>query len=166
MTTPATTTDPFTEIYDAIWSLLEGNDRFCDLVALGNRVKFSGDDDPRIKVEKLLPSDAPEVRVVAGAINPHLFRTSNGSSIKRTFRVEIYTDKLTQTAGIFPVEWSIIQAVTGGKDKLAGLDHVKTLRFVNERDPGLDPTRRSRGWYSVLAVEVESWFRTDYIPVR
>ena len=64
------------------------------------------------------------------------------------------------TANAFPIEWAVLRAWARAKDKLEGLEFVKSVRAVPGDPPGADPRRRSDGWHTVLAVWVEAWFRT------
>ncbi len=150
-------TDPFSQIYSALWEALEARQTFKDLVKPGNRIKF---DDRRKLRGQLQAADLPLVALVADAIDPHLFRTSNGSSFKRRFRFEIYTDDVVITDQAFPVEWELIRAVAAMGDVLTGLAFVKSVRAVQGSAPGPDPDGRSNGWHTAIAVDVEIWLDT------
>ncbi|MBL4699640.1 MAG: hypothetical protein JKX85_00140 [Phycisphaeraceae bacterium] len=102
----------------------------------------------------------PLVAVVADALDPHLYRTSNSSTFKRQFRFEVYTGEADITAQAFPVEWEIILAVAAMKNALTGLGFVKTVKPVQGQAPSADPEGRSNGWYTVVGIEVEVWFDT------
>ena len=147
--------DPFTQVFEALWSALEAHEPFADLVKPGNRVKFH--EDPRIK-HQARAADTPEVRIVAGEVSPHLFRTSTSSTIERSFRIEVFTNDLRITAAAFPVEWAILVAVAGLKDKLPGLDFVRKVRPVSGDVPGPDPDQRTDGWHTVVALNVMMTF--------
>ena len=143
--------DPFTQVLEALWSLLEQHEPFADLVKPGNRVKFH--EDPRLK-QQARAADTPEVRIVAGEVSPHLFRTSTSSTIERTFRIEVSTNDLRITAAAFPVEWAILVAVAGAKDALEGLAFVRQVRPISGEVPGPDPAERTDGWHTVVALNV------------
>lgn len=143
--------DPFTQVYEALWALLEAHSDFAALVKPGNRIKFS--EKPREKPQ-LREADVPEVRIVPGELRPHLFRTSSSSTINRIYRVEISTNDLRITAAAFPVEWAILQAVAGAEDSLTSLSFVRQARPISGETPGPDPSMRSDGWHTVVSLDV------------
>ncbi|HAI11077.1 MAG TPA: hypothetical protein DCM28_05190 [Phycisphaerales bacterium] len=153
MTVPA---EPWGQVLTALWNVLESRSGFTSLVKPGNRIRF----DNRIRKSTLQAADVPLVAVVADAVDPHMFRTSNGSSFKRQFRFEIYTGEVDITAQAFPVEWQIMLAVASIGNRLDGLDFVRSVRPVQGQAPGADPEGKSNGWYTVIGVEVEVWFDT------
>ena len=153
MTTPA---EPWGQVLTALWDVLESRAGFTDLVKPGNRIRF----DHRIRKSTLQAADVPLVAVVADAIDPHMFRTSNSSTFKRQFRFEIYTGEADITAQAFPVEWQIILAVAAMGNKLPSLDFVKSAKPIQGQAPSSDPEGRSNGWYTVVGVEIEVWFDT------
>jgi hypothetical protein len=148
--------DPFTEVYDELWKLVESHEPFVELVKPGNRIKFN--EQPKLK-DQARRADTPEVRLVADAPAIQLFRTSNSHYVQRTYRWEISTNDIRITKVAFPVEWAIVEAMQQARDALAGLSYVKQVRIGNGEPPGPDPEQRTDGWHSVLPVEVEMWLQ-------
>lgn len=159
--------DPLTQIYDALWDMLETHKGFDRLVRVGNRAKFSlaGPRDP-VK-DEISEADLPEVRIVRTGGEAHLQRTSNGSSILQRYEVQIGTKSLRYDTELFPLEWEIYKAFSKWQDKLKGLEwagkpYVKLARplsFTTGVDEGqLD--RGIEGWATVWSIEVELWFAT------
>lgn len=158
MTAPA---EPWGQVLTALWEVLESRPSLTSLVKPGNRIRF----DNRIRKSTLQAADVPCVAVVADAVDPHIFRTSNGSSFKRTFRFEIRTGEVDITAQAFPVEWEIMKAVAAiwnvtPPEKPLDLDFIRSIKAVQGQAPTADPDGKSNGWYTVIGVEVEVWFDT------
>lgn len=160
MTDLAPYDDPFSRALVVLWELLEATPEFTARVKPSNRIKFH-EHPPR--KPNLTHADTPAVRIVAEALNPHLFRTSNSSSFERTFTCEVFTSDLRVTAAAFPVEWAIVRAIAGAGDKLTALPEVKQVRLGSTEPPGADPEGRSDGWHTVIGVNISFWFRTDQI---
>ncbi|MFG0247838.1 MAG: hypothetical protein ACF8OB_03040 [Phycisphaeraceae bacterium JB051] len=148
--------EPWGQVLTKLWDVLESRESFTDLVKPGNRIRF----DNKIRKSTLQHADTPLVAVVADALDPHMYRTSNSCSFKRQFRFQIYTGEVDITSQAFPVEWEIIQAVASMAGKLPGLDFVKSVKTVQGQAPSVDPDGISNGWYTVVGVEVEVWFDT------
>lgn len=158
--------NPLQLVYQAIWSMLEAQSDFATLVPAANRVKYSGTLIQASDKETLSPSDYPYVRVLATAMQPHLERTSNGSSLKVLWKIEISTGE-RQLTDLFAVEWAIYQAMAFWRTHVEGLDmegdgYVVLCRPAAVRTQLGDPTidRGARGWSSVWAGISLIWFAT------
>ena len=160
-------TDPISKAHDALWELLEGSGDFTNLVAKGNRVKFAGNSRAPMK-EQAITADYPQVRIVAVSSEPHSNRTSNGSSLKKRFAVQILTGDQRLTEVLFPLEWIIYRTMSKGISTLntlmwrnhAFIKNVKPIAVADQlfMDGELRPT--ILGWTSVWQVEIEMWFTT------
>lgn len=163
--------DPFSLIYDCLWDTLEAHRGFRDLVRDGNRVKLSGRDRSPIK-EQAQAGDLPEVRIVATGVTPHLNRTSSKSSVMVSFEIGIATGDQRLDAGVFPVAWEIIRALSAEETtpklvalKWDGATFVVTAKAgaVNVGASDVDLNRGIVGWSALWAVELELWFPTASI---
>lgn len=165
--------DPFTTLYDALWSMLEAHTGFTDLVKVGNRVKFTGEVRDPVKPE-INTADLPEVRLVPLGGDPHLQRTSNGTSVRKRFGIEITTGDKRVDAALFPVEWEIFRAMSNWASVLTALTwnsktYVKLCRPLSMTEGESNPelNRGISGWSLVWACEVELWFTTaDMLPAQ
>ena len=95
-------TDPFSLVYDRLWTLLEVHKGFTDLVRLKNRIKFSGTDRSPLK-DEVLTADLPELRLICSRMTPHIQRTSSSGSVEMTFEVQVSTGDQRVTELLFPV---------------------------------------------------------------
>lgn len=165
--------DPFTIVYEGIWDMLEANADFCTLVKPGNRIKYNGPARPAIK-DEISTADTPEVRVVPLSTEYHLQRTSNGTSITKTYGIEVSSGSTIAANGVWAVEWQILRAVSNWQTYLSNLvwpegsdgsEFVKLCKPLSAAE-GVRRTDLNRGiygWSLVWAVEVEMWFCNDAI---
>jgi hypothetical protein len=178
----STTTDPFTQVYEALWGLLEAHPGFVGLVKVGNRIKYSGDSERQVDKPQALSADLPQVRLVpaGGAVEVGPSSTS-GCRIVEQLDVEVWSGDRRLQVALYPVKWEVLKALAGARDNL-GLAFVTKLRMGDARealragpdwgDPRTalkaDPAwlgHRGRhggggvtGWVLVLRVSVEMWF--------
>lgn len=158
--------DPFTLVYKALWEMLEDHDEFKSFVREGNRVKFTGKPREYLKTQ-VQDADLPEVRLVPAGAQPHLQRTSNGSSVVERFEIQIATGSEGVDLSLYPVKWAVFKAMSNWSTRLSVLTwnenkFVKLARptAINDGSSGFDEARGIKGWTSVWACEVELWFRT------
>ena len=159
--------DPFTIVYNGIWSLLEASDEFTSMVKPGNRIKFTGDDRRDPLKREVSQADLPEVRLICTASTPHLMRTSNASTFKKTYEIQISSGSRMYDASCFPLEWIIFKALADWQATLLALTWCGK-KFVISAVPGSirngiaesDLNRGITGWASIWAVDVEMVFAT------
>lgn len=158
--------DPLSQVYDALWDLLEVHVPLTSLVKAGNRVKFSGTSrDP--EKERVSTADLPEIRIIPLGGTPHIQRTSNGSSWVKRFAVILATGDKRVDVSLFPVEWEIYRAMAQWADTLTALTwndkpYIKLARPVSATEgiSDRDLQRGVEGWTAVWQCEVELWFTT------
>ncbi|MHA1220127.1 MAG: hypothetical protein ACTSQB_00160 [Candidatus Heimdallarchaeota archaeon] len=148
------TIDPFTQIYDGIWALLEANTAFTDLVKPRNRIKFSGTNEKPTKAEVAF-GDLPEVALIPTGGVDEFTLSSSSVALVRTFTIMIATGTLRLNKYLFPVEWACLKALHAGVDDL-NLSFVQKFRVGNSTQyPDNDELNRgSAGWSSVIDIEV------------
>lgn len=158
--------DPITQVYYALWELLEAHVPLAAMVRVGNRIKFSGANRDPMK-DEVSGADFPEIRVLPVSSEPHLQRTSNGSSIVKRFRVVAATGDQRVDAGLFPLEWEIYRALSSWATVLMSLrwkdkPYVRLAKPISVEDgiSRTDMERGIKGWASIWEVEVSMWFST------
>jgi len=165
--------DPITQVYNALWALLETHTPFTQLVALKNRIKYTGiNRDP--EKEQVLTEDLPEVRIVPTDTTPHLQATSSTTKILKKFRIEVASGDQRVDAGLFAIEWEIYRALLGWQTTLMALKWNDKAYVVNCRPStvkdGLmrqsDIERGVRSWVSIWECEVEMYFTTADMKVQ
>ena len=80
--------DPFTQVYEALWTLLEADGNWTALVKPSNRIKFSGA-NPSPRKDEALSGDFPEVRIVATWLSPQLNADSSNSRVTARFEIQV-----------------------------------------------------------------------------
>lgn len=164
--------NPFVQVYDALWGLLEADATFCGLVRLANRVKYStvsgvAPTAQPVK-DQVQDGDLPEVRLVSVSASPHLQRTSNGTSVRRTYSLQIATGDLRYNDKLWPVEWAALKALSRWAETLLALEWNGKPGFVKLVKPAdlregkaeIDLNRGIQGWSAIWEITVEMWFAT------
>lgn len=158
--------DPFTQIFNAFWEMLEASEDFCRLVPLNNRRKESVT-SRLVQKPSVQSADLPEVYVVPTSITPHLNSTSNSSCFTVSWEIRVTTGDQRATQKILELSWVIIRALANWQTKLGVLswmsqnfakEHVPLA--VNFDDESLEMLRGIRGWFSVWSGQTTVWIRT------
>jgi hypothetical protein len=157
--------DPISQVYDALWALLEDSRELCSMVDVGNRKKYSGEGTP--EKEQVATADFPEIRIVPVATTPHTQRTSSTSTMLVKFRIEVASGDQRIDAGLFPIEWEIYRAMARWASVVTSLEwnekaYVITAKATSVQD-GLAPANLMRGilgWVALWECEVELFFTT------
>ena len=165
--------DPISITYDALWDLLEGNEDFCEIVKIGNRIKFSGENRAPLK-DTQATNDYPEVRIISRTSEAHLIRTSNGSSLKKQFVIQVLTGEQRLTELLYPLEWLIYCIFSKAFSTLKELKypdeeseegstfirHIALTGGTDQFSVSVDGKPTQRGWFNVLTIDTEMWFAT------
>jgi len=83
-----TSADPLLQCGQGIWDCLVADTEFARLVPAMNRIDYTGD-DRTVDKPGLLTADFPQVRVVLTGLESQIYRTSNSSSAKAHFVIEV-----------------------------------------------------------------------------
>lgn len=166
--------DPFRQIHDTLWYLLEQHSGFTALVPAGNRIKHAEgfedadrDRDPGKRAG--MSADYPEVRIVSSGGKAHQYRSSSRSSCRKDFQIQVRTGE-QQTGLLFRVEWEILRAMMDWLDYIEHLEWHDN-RFakrcaVQEVSDTVTGRKGNRGWSTAWACSTELWFDSaDLLPV-
>jgi hypothetical protein len=160
--------DPFSLVYDALWTLAENSVVLTELVRVGNRIKFNhtGHFDP-IKHEAS-EGDLPELVLVSTGCDGNLNQTSCSSMFTRRYEWLLATGDLSVVNRLLPLEFALFCAMSdwpavvnalqwNGKPfcKRTGLTNVNNGLTDPERNRGI------RGWSAIWSLEVEMHFMTS-----
>lgn len=148
------TTDPFTEVLQKLWQLLESRPVFTTLVASRNRITLW---EGRGKPEKTKHSiaDLPEVTIIpiGGAVQPAA--SSTGAKITQIYRIIMVDGDLRLNKVFFPLKWAIVRSLASIDENL-GLTYVRRIMVsdsVDEKNEEKHP-----GWNMGIDIEVDMWF--------
>lgn len=159
--------DPFSMTFAALWALAESSPRLQEVVRLGNRIKMQDRDSWK---DQIASADLPELVLITNGMTGNLQETSSTTKFVRTYSWLLSTGDMRLTHLLYPVEWSIVCAMTRWKEVLAPLEW-RGDRFIKRMglgvvDEGVSDRERNRGiagWSSVWRIEVEMHFTTSKI---
>jgi len=170
--------NPFTLVFDALWSILENSPQFNADVKVSNRIHLNITNKTDPLKQQIQDSDLPEVILTtAGASSVGLFTTSSTSKIVKRYQFLISTGDPRVNQYLNQVQWDIYCCFTGWQSILGGLiwpvgsgrNFVKRADLVDNEE-GLSNTERNRGvvgWSSIWTGEVEMHFASsDLINYR
>ncbi len=156
--------NPLTQVSDALWTMLEANSGFADLVKAGNRIKYNNRAPEKAASQA---GDYPRVRIREHIGECNLHRTSNSVSLSKQYHVQIATGEQAFDS-LHDVEWEVLRAFADWEPTLEALEWDEDeSKFVKRCDlltsqAALDDTsenKRIRGWSTVWIGEVEMWFQ-------
>ncbi len=163
--------NPFDQVYDGLWAMLEANDGLTDLVTAPNRIKYDSRDPEK---DAVLYDDFPWLQLKEATAGhgesqaAHIYRTSNCSTLLKHYYFQVATGEQQQTS-VHAVEWEIIRAFASWPDYLEGLRWSETGdQFVKEcrllaSSQMLDNQELNhgiKGWSTVWACSVLFAFGT------
>lgn len=159
-------TDPFTLVFDSLWSLLENWTPFTNLVPVGNRIKYtSGTRDP--EKELMSTADTPEVRIIPTSSLTHLHRTTNSTSVLQRLEIQTSSGDQRLEEKHFPVKWEVIRALTNWRSEVEALvwNSKKFVKNVKGHEAlegvsEFDINRGIKGWSAIWSCEIEMFFTT------
>ncbi|MEA3351192.1 MAG: hypothetical protein U9Q82_11260 [Chloroflexota bacterium] len=146
--------NPLTQVTDALWTLLEANTSFTDLVRAENRIKYDNRDPEK---DEVAYSDYPLVRIRESSTHAHPRRASNMTTFAKQYHIQIATGEQSYVS-IHNVEWEIIRAFADWTTHLEALEwDVDASNFVKDcqlltAEQVLDDqklNRGIRGWSTV-----------------
>jgi hypothetical protein len=164
--------DPFTQVLERIWAILEADtymstgwpmQNFCDLVLPGNRCKFTEVSQGNPFKEAVLDSDMPECIVEPLGGTDTLAKTSAGGYSDCAFRVMISTGDMRCLLAN-RMHWILWRIFTAAGDRLKlpgtvyvgdpGLDFIVHTRFSAVVSSTLPPeiARGRKGWAVILTL--------------
>jgi len=158
--------DPFSQVYDWLWDLLEANTSFATLVKPGNRIRFDGTAANPVK-EITSDADYPEVMIELAGGLPTPVNTSSSSSVIQRFAVSVSMGTL-RLAAFLPLKWAIYCGLAKWLSshrnlKLGGQPFVVKLAITSAdevRHKDGEDERGTMEWFALWYVDVEMFFRT------
>lgn len=159
--------DPFSQVFSALWAMVEGCQAFTDLVPVGNRIRYDQNSRDPIKAV-VQAADMPEVILVSDGLTANLHATSSTSMCIRRYTWLITTGDLRINEFCNPVEFAVFRAMLRWKEVLCELTYkgqpfVKRANVVSVTSGTSDPkqNRNLLGWSALWSVEVEMHFNTS-----
>lgn len=165
--------NPFSLVYDTLWSMMIARTDFADLFKVGNRIAFNNPANSDPFKRGNAAADKPQVILVPVGLNANLMNTSSSSRCTRRYDWILSTDTVT-VKQLHEIEWAIfcgmltwqttlsalLWPVAGGQPfcKGATIDEVRQGLNKNQNElPGI------AGWSSVWSCSVDLWFQTSVL---
>lgn len=156
-------TDPFTQVIERLWDLIEADGELAGLVKPGNRIKLTGDGQIPMKAS-VQDGDMPELAIepVGGSLNPHY--TSTSLSVTQLYRFSLVTGNLMVDAVLFPVKWALLKLLVRiCGNQLEELPFVTNADLIGEAieegfDRAQEKNRGTSGWALGLTLSVAMTF--------
>lgn len=164
--------DPYTQAYRAFRSYLLAD---AECVARGIKAANTPDltsttaRDPLKSNKK--PADFPEVLIVPNGFNPLNHFTNTGFKATRTYSIRLAADQIVLHRYYHPIQWALTVALVRLKalNPQMGLEFIESVKTVGGTDTfsnDAEALAASRGWVSVLNVEVGFLFNHDQINIH
>lgn len=161
-------TDPFTQIYNALWAGAERNTALTDYLRPGNRIKY----DLAIGgKQQINDNDIPELALVSTGMKCNLLDTSSTSQITKDYTWYLTTGEYEINKYLNPITWELVRAMVDWEKFLCpltwpeGSDYHYIIRAeVMEGDEGTAMSASNRninGWAAALNIDVVCAFRTS-----
>lgn len=147
--------DPFTQAYDAIWTLLETDTELKELVKPGNRIKLTKP-SPHPYKESVIVSDLPEITLEPGGCHLRPVATSTGAAAVQRYDVTLAGQDLSIKKKFNAVKWRIMCAFAKQNLNL-GLSFVKRCEIL-DGDDSIVEVEKDFCWSYKFTIEVEMWW--------
>ena len=154
------TPDPFSQVYDKIWTYLEGSANLAAQVKVGNRIKFNSASPNRMKAS-LMRADTPQLALVPGPGTWNVMPTQPNSRCERSYLLEMVSGISQLGTMHSELEWEVARALARGVPTL-GLSFVELFDFGTfdcERNPVV-LVKGGHGWGGVMTLRVRLWVAT------
>ena len=158
-------TDPFTQVYEAIWKLLADGDEFATSVKDGNRISYAGRSNRNPEKKNVLAADFPEVRLSPMGGEYGTARDTGGRTWVERYQIMLCTGDRRVDVYLYPVRWAIIRALVDWETTLKALTWEDSafvikaeLQAINVGTSEIDMKRGIEGWASFATLEITMWF--------
>ena len=158
--------NPFDDVYSALWSLPLLHPDFEELVRPGNRIRFDGPNRDPVK-DAVATSDLPELTLFTEGLSAMLCNTSSTSKVVRRYTWALASGDL-RLATLHAVEWALFVSMLRWRDVLTALIYegshfVKRADFTSvvEGRSTSEQNRNIAGWSALWRCEVEMHFPTN-----
>lgn len=153
--------DPFTEVLQTLWVLLETSSELTTLVKTGNRIKWASDSFAKSRPSKLTTTktDLPELAVLPNGGEYNYHASSSSVKLIQRYTIGIMSWDLRIHKYFFPLKWAVIK-VLANADANLGLDYVREIEVEDNED--VKSIERHPGWQAAFDISVMMVFdRTE-----
>ena len=147
--------DPFTQVHEKLWELIESDETIASLVKTGNRInRMQG----VVKQDKDRHSenDLPEIKIDPAGGRCEIKKTNTSMPITQNFAISLKTGDLRVDRTFFPLKWALLSKLTDTPNML-GLPFVRHITLSDISDER--NIEHLDGWTAAFTVTVEMWFK-------
>lgn len=160
--------DPFSQVFDKFWDMLEAHPDTSAMIKPGNRIKLNEQDTRQPTKPFVQVADLPELVLVTEGGNVSLHNTSSSTKIVRRYSWLLSTGDARVNYLLYPLEWLLVEAFSNWTREIALLTYkdksfAKRFDFVDisEGWTRADQNKNIKGWSSIWKCEIEMHFATS-----
>ena len=162
--------NPFTLVWDGLWTMVERNSILMSNVRKGNRIKFEEQDELKRMISD---GDLPELSLLSSGAEINIMNSSNTSSCNRKYTWGIATGELQINPFYNTLSWELFRSMIDWDCILCPLIwpedsnpewhfvEVVNIMSVEEGNLLISENRGIRGWAGLWTIEVRMCFRTE-----
>jgi len=162
--------DPFTAVYNALWTLIERNQVLSRYIPIGNRISYREEQEPKNEITN---ADTPELAIVVGGGGFSNQNSSTNHSVYKEYILALTTGDLRLNSSLNPIQWELFRSITDWSCVLCALEwcdcrFVTRCQIVSE-ESGMVMHELSRsipGWSSLLTIRVDMVFNTIKLKIN
>jgi hypothetical protein len=164
--------DPFSFLWDELWTALENNSDFVDLVPNVNRIKLNTKFNPFKNA--LVENSTPQVCILPAGKQTFEESDCSGSTIVQNVHIVIVSG-LRNTTKIFPAEWYVLQAIyaamhdsdtTMYEDTWNSESIIKDITVMPSEETLIgDQESGYIGWQITIPLQVKMYFSATLLGV-
>lgn len=159
--------NPFTQIYNALWTGAERNKAITDYIRAGNRIKYDvaiGDK------EQINENDLPELALISTGMTSNIMETSSTTLVVKNYTWFISTGEYDINEFLNPISWELLRCMVDWDKFLCSLTwpdenwHFIIRLNVADTEEGTmmsNLSRNIKGWAAAMTLDVMCCFRTD-----
>jgi len=155
--------DPFSMVYDALWVMIERNQKLKEYIPPGNRIKYGNETLPK---EENVESDTPELTLLITGGTHELISSCSTTKFRKSYAWALSTGDL-ENARFHWMEFELMRCLVDWETTLAPLKWKDCPFVVNLIFTGAEIGTMMRelnknveGWAAMLSIDVEMEFQT------
>lgn len=162
--------DPFSLVYDALWVMVERNDKLAKFIAKGNRIKFDEDSDVD---PAITDADTPNLMLLSGGGTFGEQDNSSQRSVTRIYTWVLTTGDFRLNPVFNAISWELYRSMIDYACVLCSLqwcncNFIQNCRIVSADDGTLAQTLQENvpGWSTIWSIEVDMLFNYELLKIK
>ena len=162
--------DPYSQVYNALWTMVERSTKLKQYIPLGNRIKYEDISDVK---ESIQDADMPELALISGGGNFGNADNSTQRSCAREYIWALTSGDLRVNYLLNPIQFEIFRCMVDWECVLCNLQwcncrFVTKCKLVSAEDGLLmqELNRAIPGWSSLWTVQVDFQFPIANLRIK